>query len=199
MKARFLSPRSKDLSRFRRLFLRAGRWLGDRTLGPTHPPPGVEPVTGFDTTRFLGTWYEVMRLDHGFERSLTNVTATYGLLDGGRLSVTNVGFDPAADRWHEIHGTARFRDDPLTGSLVVTFFWPLRGGLHVIDLDWAYTHALLAGPSRKYLWLLSRDPDLSEDVREQMLDAARQAGFQTEKLIPVLHDRDRPNRWSEVL
>jgi lipocalin len=51
--------------------------------GCTAVPTGVEPVRGFDLERYLGTWHEIARLDHSFERGLTNVTATYAKTDDG--------------------------------------------------------------------------------------------------------------------
>jgi apolipoprotein D and lipocalin family protein len=70
------------------------------------PPPGVEPVRGFDAARYMGVWYEIMRLDHSFERGLTKVTATYALREDGRVSVLNRGFDPARCDWREADGVA---------------------------------------------------------------------------------------------
>ena len=40
---------------------------------------GIRPVTGFQLDRYLGTWYEIARLDHSFERGLEEVSASYSL------------------------------------------------------------------------------------------------------------------------
>ncbi len=61
--------------------------------GCTGRPDGVEPVSPFDISRYQGVWYEIMRLDHSFERGLTNVTATYNLRNEGTIGVLNRGFD----------------------------------------------------------------------------------------------------------
>ena len=81
--------------------------------------------------RYLGTWYEIARLDHSFERGLSNVTATYELRDDGRIRVLNRGFDTSDCEWQDAEGTASFRGDPAVASLAVTFFWPFAGGYHV--------------------------------------------------------------------
>jgi len=104
-------------------------------LGCTGVPKGLVPVTGFEADRYLGKWYEVARLDHRFERGLTDVTATYAKQDDGAISVVNRGYSEEDGEWKEIFGTARFRGDPAVGSLKVTFFWPFYGGYHIIALD----------------------------------------------------------------
>ena len=156
--------------------------------GCTGRPDGVEPVTSFDIGRYQGVWYEVMRLDHSFERGLTNVTATYTLRDGESVGVLNRGFDRANCRWKEADGSAVFQGPPDTASLSVTFFWPFAGGYHVFALDRQdYGWAMISGPSHDYLWILARQPDLSPEIRQRLVDKARDLGFPVDELILVDH------------
>jgi len=156
--------------------------------GCTEPPEGVTPVTGFEVKRYMGTWYEIMRLDHSFERGLDNVTATYTLNPDGTVTVTNRGLDRETCTWDEAEGTARFLESPDVASLAVTFVWPFSGGYHVIALDRAeYRYALVAGPSRDYLWILARTPDLDPAITDRLLDTARKLDFPVDDLIRVDH------------
>ncbi len=151
-------------------------------------PEGVEPVRGFDITRYLGTWYEIARLDHSFERGLDRVTATYTAHPDGSVGVLNQGYDRARCRWKEADGRAVFQGERDTASLSVTFFWPFAGGYHVFALDQQdYGWALISGPSRSYLWILARRPDLSVDIRNHLVDQARRLGFPVNDLILVDH------------
>ena len=93
-------------------------------VGCTGRPNDVEPVSPFDINRYQGVWYEIMRLDHSFERGLTNVMATYNLRDDGTVGVLNRGFDRDKCRWKEANGTAKFQVENTVASLSVTFFWP---------------------------------------------------------------------------
>ena len=55
-------------------------------------------------------------------------------------------------------------------SLSVTFFPPFAGGYHVFALDKRnYAWALISGPSRDYLWLLARRPDLDAGTRDRLI------------------------------
>ncbi len=159
--------------------------------GCAHAPDGVEPVQGFDSDRYLGTWYEIARLDHRFERGLDDVTATYAAREDGGIDVLNRGYDVADGRWREIEGRARFTGPPDVASLEVSFFGPFYGGYNVIDLDPDYQMALVCGPSRDYLWVLSRRPDPSRAEIERVVSRAAELGFDTGRLIYVTHGRSK--------
>ena len=152
-------------------------------------PEGLEPVSGFELDRYLGTWYEVARLDHRFERGLSNVTATYSLRDDGGVQVVNRGFDANAGQWDEAVGKAYFVGAPDVGHLKVSFFGPFYGGYNVIELDKAgYQYALIAGPDRSLLWIMSRTPRPSPEQLQMLVDKAAELGFATDELIYVEHD-----------
>lgn len=150
-------------------------------------PDGIDAVKGFDVKRYLGTWYEIARLDHSFERGLTKVQAEYTLRDDGGIDVTNMGFDPGKNVWKKATGKAYFVIGPDVGRLKVSFFGPFYGGYNILELDKNYSYALVCGPSRKYLWILAREPRLEESVTTTLIEKAGDLGFDTSKLIFVEH------------
>jgi apolipoprotein D and lipocalin family protein len=157
----------------------------------TTPPDGMTAVTPFDIKRYAGKWYEVARLDHSFERGLSDVSATYSQKADGSLEVINRGFDSKQGDWRQATGRALFTGDPNRASLKVSFFGPFYGGYHVIALDQKnYRWAMVVGPDRDYLWILSRDRQLPADIREQLLHQARELGIDVEQLIWVSQTRD---------
>ena len=156
-------------------------------------PEGVEPVTGFDSERYLGTWYEIARLDHSFERGMDNVTATYARREDGGISVLNRGYKTKAAEWDDAEGKAYFVDGEDIAHLKVSFFGPFYGSYIVFKLDQNnYHYAYIAGNSRKYLWLLSRTPEISETRREDFIRSAAELGFETDNLIWVDQSRNAP-------
>lgn len=150
-------------------------------------PDGVTAVDGFDKDRYLGKWYEIARLDHRFERGLEQVTATYSVREDGRIDVLNRGFDTAKGEWREARGKAKFAADPGTAMLKVSFFGPFYGGYNVLDLDPDYQIALVAGPTREYLWILARRPDPPREEVDRVVRRAGELGFDTASLIFVTH------------
>jgi len=156
--------------------------------GCTGKPDGIEPIQSFDVNRYASEWFEIMRLDHRFERGLTNVTATYTLKADGSVDVLNRGFNREDCAWEEADGRATVQGDPDTASLSVTFFWPFAGGYHVFALDQKnYQWAAVSGPSRSYLWILARRPDLAPEIRTRLVNQARDLGFPVDDLILVDH------------
>lgn len=161
--------------------------------GCTGIPEGVSAVRNFELERYLGTWYEIARLDHRFERGLSNVTATYTLRDDGGVDVQNRGYDESAGEWDEATGKAYFVGEPDVGRLKVSFFGPFYGAYNILELDHdGYRHALVAGPNRSYLWILARRPDPDPETVERLIARAAELGFPTAELIRVQHDRASP-------
>lgn len=148
----------------------------------------VEPVDGFEIERYLGTWYEIARLDHSFERGLTHVTAEYSMREDGGVRVLNRGYDEESGKWKEAEGKAYFVERPDLGHLKVSFFGPFYGAYIIFDLDHEhYRHALVSGPGMSYLWILARDPEISEELLDDLIAKADAKGFDTERLIFVDH------------
>lgn len=155
-------------------------------------PEGAEPVRDFELDRYLGKWYEIARLDHSFERGLSDVTAQYSLRDDGGVRVVNRGFNIADGRWEEAEGKAYFVGDPKTGMLKVSFFGPFYGAYNVIALDQQdYQWSLVAGPDTHYLWVLSRSPYLEKNVFDDLVALAKSLGFDTGELIVVDQAQNR--------
>lgn len=158
----------------------------------TSPPPGVTAVSPFDLQRYQGRWYEIARLDHKFERGLTDVSATYTPQADGSVQVINRGYSPASGEWREAIGKARFTGAPTTGSLKVSFFGPFYGGYHVVSLDADYRWALVVGADLDYCWVLARDKTLDQDTRTAIMARAKELGVNTDALIWVPHTQVDP-------
>lgn len=149
-------------------------------------PKGITPVEGFETDKYLGTWYEIARLDHGFERGLDNVTATYSLRGDGGIKVLNRGYEIKKSEWDNAEGKAYFVDSADTGHLKVSFFGPFYASYVIFDLDKkSYSQAYISGNSKKYLWYLSRTPTVTEAEKARFVKMATSKGFDTDALIWV--------------
>ena len=149
-------------------------------------------VTPFDVQRYAGRWYELARLDHAFERGMSDVSAGYTAQADGSVRVVNRGYAPATGQWREAVGKALFTGAPTIGSLKVSFFGPFYGGYHVAALDPDYRWALVLGPDTSYCWILARDKQLPAAQREAIVARAQALGVDTPSLIWVSHERQDP-------
>ena len=153
--------------------------------GCVSKPDNITPVANFNTTSYLGKWYEIARLDHSFEKGLSRVSAEYSLREDGGLKVVNRGYKDADAVWKEAVGKAYFVEQPDRGYLKVSFFGPFYGAYIVFDLDQDYRYSLVSGPDKSYFWLLSRTPTMDESTKKRLVAKAQALGFDTGKLIYV--------------
>lgn len=151
-------------------------------------PEGITPVEDFSLESYLGTWYEIARFDFRFEKDLSHVTATYSLNEDGTVKVVNTGYNTKKDKWQEALGKAHFRGDNTVGALEVSFFGPFYTGYNVLKIDQEYTTALVGGKNFDYLWILSRTPEISEEVKQEYLEYAQALGYDVSNLVWVEQD-----------
>jgi apolipoprotein D and lipocalin family protein len=151
-------------------------------------PENVKPVEHFKLEKYLGKWYEIARLDHSFERGLTQVTAEYSLREDGGVRVLNRGYSVKDNTWREAEGKAYFVRGSDQGYLRVSFFGPFYGSYIVFELDYEhYEYSVVCGPDKSYLWILARGPEIAGDIKNTLVAKIAALGFETSKLIFVEH------------
>jgi apolipoprotein D and lipocalin family protein len=152
----------------------------------------LDTVPEVDVEKYMGTWYEIARLPNSFEEGLECITATYKLKEDGEIDVINRGREVDDDyELKEANGTAWLPDTNVTSKLKVSFFWPFSGNYWILELDKDYKHVLIGEPSREYMWILSRTPQMDEKTYNDLVQIAKQKGFATENLIKVNHDCEK--------
>lgn len=166
------------------LLLPVSMFLNGGCQTENKPKMNTETVKELDLNRYLGTWYEIARFDHRFERGLVGATATYSMRDDGKIKVINQGYENTLDgKLSVAEGKAKLTGDP--GKLKVSFFWIFYGDYYILELDNNYQWALIGSSSDKYLWILSRTPQLDDQTKGLILKKAEKRGYDTSKLIWV--------------
>lgn len=150
----------------------------------------LKVVQNIDANQYLGTWYEIARLDHSFERDLQNVTAQYIKNTDGTITVINRGFSRKKNAWKQAEGKAHFvdaanQDGTYSGKLKVSFFGPFYAPYNIIELDKPYYNYAMVTSGKDYLWILSRTPQLAYPIKQHLIAQAKELGFATNKLIYV--------------
>ncbi|MFO8235039.1 MAG: lipocalin family protein [Bacteroidales bacterium] len=149
----------------------------------------LEVVKDIQLEEYQGTWYEIARLPNRFEKGLKCITATYKLREDGKITVINKGrkIDNPSEL-KRVEGWAKVPDKSEPGKLKVTFFWPFFGKYWILELDENYQNVLVGSPSRKYLWILSRNKEMEQPVYDKLIKKAKEKGFDTTKMIQPKHD-----------
>lgn len=146
-------------------------------------PDGAMPVNNFELAKYLGKWYEIGRMDYFWEKnSLTNVYAEYSLNEEGTVDVKNTGYNEKRGKWSSYEGEARFRTDNNIAALEVSFFAGAWAGYNVVAVDEDYRYALVLGRNLDYLWLLSRDREMPQNIKDKYLSIASKIGYNTAKI-----------------
>lgn len=146
-------------------------------------------VSSFDLSRYLGTWYEIARFDHSFEKGMDNAMAEYILQDDGKVFVLNTAWKNG--KYKVAEGKAKYPDptgEP--GALKVSFFLFFYSEYNVMMVDENYQISLVGSKAENYLWILSRTPVPDPDLLNMVLDEARSRGYDTSKLIWVDQSRN---------
>lgn len=145
----------------------------------------LEVVPHVELEKYLGKWFEIAHLPARFQEGCTDTTATYTLSKDGNISVLN-----ECRRNGKVklaNGKAKVVDKNSGAKLKVTFFWPFYGDYWIIDLGKDYDYAVVGTPNRKYLWILSRTPQMADKLFSQLLESAKSKGFDVSKLIKTSH------------
>jgi apolipoprotein D and lipocalin family protein len=90
--------------------------------------------------------------------------------------------------WKKATGRARFVGPANEAKLKVSFFGPFYAGYNVVALDDNYSYALVAGKNLNYLWILSREKSIPENIKQSFLQKGREIGYDTKKLVWVNQD-----------
>ena len=151
-----------------------------------------EPVSEIDLHSYLGTWYEIARFDHSFEKDMEYTQAHYSLAPNGKVRVVNSGY--RYGKFKQATGKA-IRPDArkAPGRLRVSFFWPFYSDYRILMVGPDYKYALVSSKGPDYLWILSRDPNLPDDVLHEIINEANIRGFDTTRLTWVVQPTEPPS------
>lgn len=148
--------------------------------------PDIRTVSHLDIPRYMGLWHEIARYENSFEKDMTAVTATYTLLPDGKIRVENAGYRHGVRK--HVAGRAYCPDLSQPGKLKVSFFLWFYSDYYVLELDEKnYQYVLVGSSSDKYLWILSRTPHLTAEIKDRLIASARDRGYDVDKLL-FLHD-----------
>lgn len=149
--------------------------------------PNLPTVKQVDIEKYKGTWYEIARFEHFFEKGCKNVTATYEIKEDGDLKVINRCTMIEDDEFKEATGVA-YAIDSTNSKLKVSFFRPFYGDYYIIDLADDYSYAVVGAPSRELLWILSRTKTISDKLKNEILAKFPPLGFDPKKFIWTIQE-----------
>lgn len=157
------------------------------TFAATLNASDLTTVPSVDLKRYVGKWYEIARYPNRFQKKCaSDTTANYTQLANGAIEVVN-SCRKADGAMNTVRGKAKIVDGASNAKLKVTFFWPFYGDYWIIGLAPDYRYAIVGEPKRRYVWILSRTPQMSAQDYAEAIEKIRQAGYDPSRLMRTSH------------
>ena len=150
----------------------------------------LETVPYVDLEKYAGDWYEIASFPQSFQKGCTCTKATYSANEDGTINVVNSCNLPEKGKTKSSTAKAFVEEGSGNAKLNVQFFWPFKGKYWIIDLAKDYSYAVVGHPNRKYLWILSRTPEMNEELYSQIIERAEEKGFDLSKLKKTVQCED---------
>ena len=140
-------------------------------------------VDHVDLARYMGRWYEIAAFPQPFEQDCFGTQANYSLNGNGTVRVVN-SCNKGSFTGDLESATATGRDvDPVTHAKLKIRFPMAEGDYWILELADDYTWALVGTPERDALWILSREPVLSDAIYNQLIQQGDGLGYDVSKLV----------------
>lgn len=149
--------------------------------------PPLNTVDSLNLEKYSGLWYDYAHLPAIFLDGCTDITAEYKIENDSYVSVYNHCVKSETGKESDIKGKAFVINGSNNAKLKVQFFWPFRANYWILAIDKDYQYALVGGPSRKYLWILTRTTKLDSKTYNELIETARSKDFKVENMIRTLH------------
>ncbi|MBU0675891.1 MAG: lipocalin family protein [Proteobacteria bacterium] len=144
-------------------------------------------VDKVDLSRYLGNWYEIARYPNRFQKGCLKSRATYAMREDGRIAVINECTDEKTGKLRQAKGKAWVVDTTTNAKLKVSFFWPFSGDYWIVELGRDYEYAVIGHPKRTYLWILSRETVMGDDLFDAIVSRLAKQGYDPSRLIRTDH------------
>ena len=155
----------------------------------SHPPQSK--VEDLDLQRFMGDWYVQAHIPTGSEKNAYNGVESYALDEDGRVLTSYVFRKGAFDADLKVMEPVGFVSDESDSEWGMRFIWPFKAEFLVSHVDSDYTETIIARTKRDYVWVMTRDPEISDERMDALADRVEKLGYDVEELRRV------PQRWPD--
>ena len=132
--------------------------------------------------KYMGTWFEIARIDTPFQRGTFDSQAEYKQNKDGTVQITNSAINEYGEQT-SAKAVGYVPDSNNTAKLRISFFRPFYSDYWILDVDDDYQWALVGTPNKRYMWILSRTPNIDDIALMRILTTAKLLGFDTSKLL----------------
>jgi len=152
--------------------------------------PPIETVDSVNLERFMGDWYVIANIPHAIEKDAYNALESYRLAEDGTIETTFTFNKGSFDGELKTYRPRGFVRDTENNSLWgMQFIWPIKADYRIVHLDADYTETIIARIKRDYVWIMAREPQISEERYARLVAIVGELGYDTNDLRKV------PQQW----
>jgi apolipoprotein D and lipocalin family protein len=152
--------------------------------------PEMETVDYVDLDRFMGDWYVIANIPTFLEKGAHNAVETYAMNDDGTIATTFTFRDGAFDGKEKQYNPKGFIRDTGSNALWgMRFIWPIKADYRIVYLDEDYTQTIIGRQKRDFVWIMAREPNISDSDYETLLGVVESLGYDMSKVERV------PQQW----
>ena len=149
----------------------------------------MRTVDFVDIDRFMGDWYVIANIPTFIEKGATNAIESYQLGEKGAIKTTFTYFKDSPNGEKKTYSPTGFiKNKETNAEWRMQFFWPFKTPFLIIDLDKDYTYTVIGIPSRKYVWIMAREPSLSDGLYEEILKKLSGVGYDISLIQKITQD-----------
>lgn len=138
-----------------------------------------------DIDRFMGDWYVIGIIPNFIEKHAMNGIESYKLLDDDRVKIDYRFTDSRNGKAKHMQPKAWIHNKETNAEWRVQFFWPFKFPYLVIDLAEDYSYTVIGVPNRKFVWIMSRKPEIPEETYQDILLKLKSVGYDTDKIVKM--------------
>ncbi|WP_231462733.1 lipocalin family protein [Pedobacter sp. Leaf132] len=146
-----------------------------------------QPIAKIDFNKFQGKWYSLTSIPTFLDKKWRKTIENYTLKDN-RFDVFTTYYKQGEAEEQSIKSKLFFYSDEPDGKMKAQFFWPIKVGYWVIELPQDYSYLVVGHPDKKYLFIMSRKPNLDKNLMQQIVERCKNKGYDVSKLVSQEHE-----------
>lgn len=148
--------------------------------------PPIRTAESVDLKKFTGDWYVLANIPTFIETEAYNAMETYSEPADGKIATTfsfNEGSFSGERKTY--HPTAFIQENSGNAVWGMQFIWPIKAEYRIVYIDPDYEFTIIGRTKRDYVWLMARQPVISDTDYQRLIGIIEEEGYDLTKIRRV--------------
>ena len=151
------------------------------------PDKTLPLAKSIDLNRFMGDWYVIANIPTFIEEGAHNAIESYALNEDGSIATTFTFNQDSYNGEFKTYNPTGFVSEHNNSEWGMQFIWPIKAEFLIAYLSDDYQYTIIARSARDYLWVMSRSPDIDDDLYQSLVQRSVDMGYAREQIKKVPH------------